>query len=67
MNINIDVINLELARMCMTWKDLSQLSGISTVTLAKINKGFRNPKPITIGKIAKALNVDIEKIIKSEE
>ena len=66
MKINTEVINRELARTCMTWKDLSKLSGISTVTLAKINKGFQNPKPITIGKIAIALGVPVEQIIKSE-
>lgn len=66
MKINTDVINRELARLCMTWKDLSKKSGVSTVTLSKINKGFENPKPITVGKIAIALGCSVEQLIKTE-
>lgn len=66
MNINTEAINRELARLCMTWKELSEKSGISTVTLARINKGFQNPKPKTIGRLANALKVDVEILIKTE-
>lgn len=67
MNINIQALNRELARNCMTWKELSEKSGISTFTLARINKGFQNAKPKTIGILANALGIEVEQIIKTED
>ena len=66
MNLNVGALNRELARNRMTWKDLSEKSGVSTVTLSRINQGKQDAKPLTVGKIAQALNVDVEQIIKNE-
>ena len=60
MRINRDVLSTELARKCMTWKDLSEKSGINTVTLARINNGSQEPMPRTVGRLALALGVSIE-------
>lgn len=67
MNINLEMISKALAENCMTWKDLSAISGVSTVTLARINKGVQEPQPITVGRICRALNLSIDQIIKTEE
>ncbi len=67
MNLDVKALNKELARNCMTWKELSEKSGVSTVTLSRINQGKQDAKPLTVGRIANALNVEIETIIKTED
>jgi len=66
MNFNILVFRTELARNCLTMKELSKKSGVSDVTLTRVNQGKQIPQPVTVGKIAKALKVDVEKLINVE-
>lgn len=66
MKLNRDAFYTELARNCMTLKDLSTISGINAVTLTRINKGIQEPQPVTVGKIAIALGCSVEQLIKSE-
>lgn len=66
MKLNRDALYTELARNCMTLKELSLISGINTVTLTRINRGLQEPQPITVGKMALALGVPVEQLIKSE-
>ena len=63
MKVNIYKLNLAIANQCITVTDLCHKAGIAEVTLRKIRAGERNPKPATIGKIAKALNVNVQDII----
>ena len=63
MKIDRSIFMTELARNCMTLKDLSVKSGVNTVTLARIKNGSQEPQPATIGKIAKALNITVEALI----
>lgn len=67
MRINREALYTELARSCMTLKDLSEKSGVNTVTLTRINRGTQEPQPLTVGKIAKALNVDVEILLAKED
>lgn len=46
----------------MTFKQLSDVSNVSRATLSAINNG-KNCSPVTAGKIANALNVDIKELI----
>lgn len=55
-----------LAKNCMTYSELSSKSGISRITIQKIINNKVDARPITIGKIAKALNVDVEELIETE-
>ena len=48
---------------CVTYKILSEQTGISVCTLARIKNGHQNPRPATVGKIAKALNVRVEDLV----
>ena len=66
MRIDRMKLNLQLAASCMLIKDVCERAGISQPTLRKIRSGERNPKPATIGKIAKALNVKVQDIIIKE-
>ncbi len=67
MNINKNVFARELARNCLTLKELSAISGVNVVTLTRVKRGIQIPQPITVGKIAKALNISIEDLVSGEE
>jgi DNA-binding Xre family transcriptional regulator len=62
MKINKKKYLILLAKKCMTVTELARLSGVSTVTLGKLRNGSVG-KPETIGKIAKALEVDVTDLI----
>lgn len=63
MKINSDKLMLAMANACVTISELSIRSNISRPTLTKFTTGKSNPRPITVGKIAKALNVKVEDLI----
>lgn len=60
LKINKTKLDLFLARECKTITNLR--SGISPQTLAKAQKG-ENMRPYTVGRIARALGVDVADII----
>ena len=66
MTIDNAKLSIAMANEGLLYKDLCQKAGIHEVTLRQIRKGSRNPKPSTVGKIAKALNVDVRDIIQEE-
>lgn len=65
MRINKRKLEMELARNCKT---LSMLrgDGLSPQTLTRVKNG-RIVKPVTVGKIARALGVDPAEIIEMED
>lgn len=66
MVIKRDVLANELARNCMTWKDLSEKSGVNTVTIHRVKSGTQEPMPATVGRLARALGVSVEHLIGEE-
>nr|DAP92772.1 MAG TPA: Helix-turn-helix XRE-family like protein [Caudoviricetes sp.] len=66
MKINNERFEVALASSCMTLKELSEKSGIRQETIARIKKSLQNPNPSTVGKIAKALGISVEKLIETE-
>lgn len=63
MNINKEKMQLAMANACMNTTQLSKKADISRFSLnAYVNK-TRNPKPATVGRIAKALNVKVEDLV----
>lgn len=61
MRLNIDAIDLILARKVMSKSDLARRCGISKQNVSTIlNRGFCGPK--TAGKIACGLDVDVSEI-----
>ncbi|UYO62966.1 helix-turn-helix transcriptional regulator [Acetobacterium wieringae] len=66
MRLNTKSFDVAMANACIDIKTLSTLSGVSKQTLFAIRNEKRNPKPATIGKIAKALNVSVVDIIEKE-
>lgn len=59
-------LNMQLAEKLMTTKDLCYKANIHPVTLSRALSGKQKPTPLTIGKIAKALGVPVETIVKEE-
>lgn len=55
---------LARAQAAMTVRELSNAANVAASTITKIERGKSAPNPVTIGKLAKALNVDVTKIIK---
>lgn len=64
-NVKLDNVKFEnaLAERGMTLKELYSVSNVSDNTLLAIRKGKVTPRPATIGRIAKALGVDVRDII----
>lgn len=68
MLVDVSKLNLELARSCLSIKDLSEKANVSRYTITRINSDKNLPvAPSTIGKIAKALCVPVESLIKDYE
>ena len=66
--MKIDVKKLEIlqARECIKSKELREKAKLGYATLVQIKQGKRNLQPITVGKIAKALNCDVTELIEQE-
>ncbi len=63
MKINDEKLEIAMANKCMTINQLAAKSGVSRMSLANYTANRRNPKPSTVGKIAKALDVKVEDLI----
>lgn len=61
-------LKLERVKRNLTQKQLQDLSGVSMVTIRKIEKGtIENVTLVTYKKLAKALGIPVEELIKEEE
>ena len=60
-----EALNLAMAERCMNPYDVCRKAGISYQTFRKVHNGMKC-KPTTIGKIAKALEVPVESLVKTE-
>lgn len=58
---------IAMARMGLNRLELSQKLGVANLTTSKYFKPGRDLNPKTVGKLAKALEVDPSEIIKREE
>lgn len=67
MKLDNTKLEIAMAEKGIMYKDLCERAGLSDVGLRKIRAGERNPKPATLGKIAKALGVPVQNIIKEGE
>ena len=66
MKIDCQKLDLAIANDGRTLKNICSEIGISCNGLCKIRNGSRNPRLSTLGRIAKALNVDVRDIIQEE-
>lgn len=66
MKANKRRVELALARACMDTQDLSTVTGMPRPTINNAISG-RGVRPCTLGKIAKALKVDVAELIDDEQ
>ncbi len=64
--INKQRLQIAMANACLNMDDLATLAGISRGSLTKYVSGSTKPRTKTVGKIAKALNVQVQDIIELE-
>ncbi len=65
MKADVKKLRLAMARACMNSQDLARAADIPPQTINAFIRG-RGARPATIGRIAKALGVDITEITKEE-
>lgn len=65
MRANREKLMLTMARACMNTEDLTEASGMPRPTVNNVIKG-RSVRPGTLGKIARALGVDVTEILDME-
>jgi transcriptional regulator with XRE-family HTH domain len=65
MKIDKQKLAIAMGNSCITFNELSIKSGVSRITIGKFLSGKVVPRPATIGKIAKALNVKVEDLIEN--
>ena len=66
LRINIDKCRIACARLCINQKELAELAGVPKSTIGNAFKR-QGASPATIGKMAKALGVDVLESIEQEE
>lgn len=66
MKADISKLRLAMARACMNPQDLAKAAEIPPQTVNGVLRG-RSVRPATIGRIARALRVDVSEIIMKEE
>lgn len=60
-------VQIAMARSCMTVGDIAQKAGIPFQSVKNVIGGKRSVRPGTIGRVAKALQVDVVDILADEE
>lgn len=63
MTNKLNIVELERARAGMTIDELSQKSKVARQTISRIEKGSTVPRTSTLGRIASALNIEVEKLL----
>ena len=67
MKIDVEKLKIAQANSCLTNKELCENAKIGALTLIEIKNGKRkSPTLKTLGKLAKALNVNVIELIKTE-
>lgn len=67
MRIDKRKLDLELARRSMTVGELRKRSGVPPATITRIINGTRKGRPVTIGRIAAALDIDPKELLVDSE
>lgn len=66
MKLDVKKMQIYMLRNCWSVADLQRKAGLANTTIYKIIHGRNNASSATIGKIAKALNVDVTEVIEMD-
>ena len=67
MRVNKNKLMLAMARQCISLQEVAEKANLPYVTLKKALTGKRSTLPKTVGKVARALGVDVTEIIELED
>jgi transcriptional regulator with XRE-family HTH domain len=67
MEVNVQKLRELRRRRVLTLRELEEESGVSYNTVWRIENGYREARPSTIRKLAAALGVEPEELVKIEE
>lgn len=65
-NMDVKMLKILIAKRQLTITELAKKAGLSADLICKVLAGKRKPNLSTIGKIAEALNVSPEELLKDE-
>lgn len=65
MKANVVKVNIIMANNCMNTKDIQTITKMPRPTLNNVMSG-RSVRPATLGRVAKALGVDVREIMEVE-
>lgn len=65
MKADVNKIRIYMAQNCITTNDICKYAKMSKTTFGNIVSG-RSIRPVTLGRIAKVLNVDVREIMEVE-
>lgn len=66
MIVNKKKVEIAMAKACITRNELQEKAGVGINQVKAMISG-KNVRPCTFGKVAKALGVEVEEILESEE
>lgn len=66
MRLDLKLVALALAESTKTQEEIAKLAGMNPAHFSRVVNGYTKPNKSTIGRMAKALNVPITRIIKDE-
>ena len=67
MKVNLESMEIAMARACVAPKELAAMAGVTHDAIVKIiGDRTKKPRPQTLGKIARALGVDVTELIEKE-
>ena len=67
MEVNVQKLRELRRRRVLTLRELEEESGVSYNTVWRIENGYRQARPSTIRKLAAALGVEPEELVRIEE
>ena len=66
MKANKKALHLAMARACVNSKDLPALAKLPVASVNNVMCG-KSVRPVTLGKVARALGIDVAEIIETEQ
>lgn len=66
MRISTVKLGVAMAKLCISQEELAKNAGVNVMTISRAKNGQGKIQPATIGKIAKALNIQVEELLEDE-
>lgn len=67
MKVNAKALLFARAKACITTDELAKKSGVGRNTILRIESNKTNPRPVIVGRLAKALEISVESLYLEEK